>query len=293
MSVLVDEMTRVLVQGVGGGEARRITEQMVAYGTPVVAGVARGRGGSEIAGVPVYETVGEAAREHRPNATLIAVTPGAVLDACLEALSHGIHLLLIATEGVPAHDMERVLGWARDRAARVIGPSSAGVINPAARVKLGPIGDGDAARIFPAGQVGVIARGGAILREIGLMTRRLDIGVSTGVSVGAEAPLATPPSVLLPLFERDLATEGVVLVGALGTRAAAEIATVLQERRYTKPLIVALPRPATGPLPEAAIAGYAAPLRDAGALVAEDFGDLIQYLSLTFRNAPYIGPLDL
>lgn len=306
MSVLVGETTRVLVQGITGREARMVTEHMVAYGTPVVAGVTPGRGGSDVAGVPVYDTVEEAMREHRPNATLISVPPAAVLDAALEALSHGIHLLLIATEGVPQHDAMRILRWARDGAARVIGPNSVGIINPASRTKLGAIGGDNPDRAFPPGRVGVISRSGGMTAEIGLMIKKVGLGVSSAVSVGGDALIGSPPAQLLPLFERDDETDGVVLFGEPGTRFEEDVAETMRSRRYTKPLIAVVAGRFSERLPEGTAFGHAAAmieggfgrpsakieaLREVGALVAEDFDDLLQYLSLTFRNAPYLGSL--
>ena len=309
MSVLVDETTRVLVQGITGREARMVTEHMVAYGTRVVAGVTPGRGASDrIADVPIYDTVQDAVDETGANATLISVPPGAVLDACLEALAHGLRLLLIATEGVPQQDAMRLLRWADDSAARVVGPNSVGIINPVLHVKLGAIGGENPERAFAPGRVGVISRSGGMTAEIGLMLRRVGLGVSTAVSVGGDALIGMPPARLLPLYQRDDQTEGVVLFGEPGTRFEEEVAEVVRARRYTKPLIAVVAGRFTETLPEGTAFGHAAAiiegaagrpsakmasLREVGALVAEEFDDLLQYLSLTFRHAPYYGaPLD-
>ncbi|MBX6343138.1 MAG: CoA-binding protein, partial [Thermomicrobiaceae bacterium] len=265
MGILVDETTRVLVQGITGREARMVTEHMVAYGTRVVAGVTPGRGGGELAGVPIYDTVEEAVRERRPNATLISVPPGAVLDAALEALAHGLKLLLIATEGVPQHDATRILERAEDRAARVIGPNSVGVITPGARAKLGAIGGEAPERAFPAGRIGIISRSGGMTAEIGLMLRKIGLGVSTAVSVGGDALIGTPPARLLPLFERDAGTDGVVLFGEPGTRFEEEAAATMRERRYTKPLVAMVAGRFTEELPEGTAFGHAAAMIQGGA----------------------------
>jgi succinyl-CoA synthetase alpha subunit len=176
VTVLIDTTTRVLVQGITEDAAAALTEQMLAYGTPVVAGVAPGRYGDRVAGVPVYNTVADAVLFHQPSATLIAVPPDAVLDAALEALSHDIRLLLIATEFVPEGDVQRLLGWARDSAARVLGPGSAGIIAPAARLRIGMIGGENPDRNFSPGRVGVIAPGATLAADIAALTRRLGIG---------------------------------------------------------------------------------------------------------------------
>lgn len=278
MTVLIDTTTRVLVQGITEDAAAALTEQMLAYGTPVVAGVAPGRYGDRVAGVPVYNSVADAVLFHQPSATLIAVPPDAVLDAALEALSHDIRLLLIATEFVPEGDVQRLLGWARDSAARVLGPGSAGIIAPAERLRIGTIGGENPDRNFSPGRVGVIAPGATLAADIAALTRRLGIGISTAVSTGTAPMVVTTPASLLPLFERDDATAGVVLAG--NAAWAEEVADAIMAQRYTKPLIVA---PTDG-APDGTDA-----LLDAGALVAEEWEDLVQYLSLTFRGVPYFG----
>ena len=278
MTVLIDTTTRVLVQGITEDAAAALTEQMLAYGTPVVAGVAPGRYGDRVAGVPVYNSVADAVLFHQPSAMLIAVPPDAVLDAALEALSHDIRLLLIATEFVPEGDVQRLLGWARDSAARVLGPGSAGIIAPAERLRIGTIGGENPDRNFSPGRVGVIAPGATLAADIAALTRRLGIGISTAVSTGTAPMVVTTPASLLPLFERDDATAGVVLAG--NAAWAEEVADAIMAQRYTKPLIVA---PTDG-APDGTDA-----LLDAGALVAEEWEDLVQYLSLTFRGVPYFG----
>ncbi len=305
MSVLIDETTRLVVQGITGREARMVTEHMNAYGTNVVAGVTPGRGGADVSGVPVYDTMEEVVDRHSPNATLISVPPGAVLDACLEALSHKLRLLVIATEGVPQHDSMLILEKATDAAARVIGPNSVGLINPVSRVKIGAIGGDNPNRAFPVGRIGIISRSGGMTSEIGLMTRRVGLGVSTAISVGGDALIGTPPDRLLPLFERDSQTDGVVLFGEPGTRFEEDVARAVRERRYTKPLIAMVAGRFTESLPEGTAFGHAAAmiegrggrpsskvhlLRENGVLIADNMEDLLQYLSMVFKHEPYVGP---
>ncbi len=306
MSVLIDATTRLVVQGITGREARMVTEHMSSYGTNVVAGVTPGRGDSAVSGVPVYDTLEEAIDLHAPNATLISVPPAAVLDACLEAISHRLRLLVIATEGVPQHDSMLILEKASTAAARVVGPNSVGIINPAARAKIGAIGGDNPDRAFPTGRIGIISRSGGMTSEIGLMARRVGLGVSTAVSVGGDALIGTPPAALLPLFERDDETDGVVLFGEPGTRFEEDVARAIRDRRYTKPLIAMVAGRFTESLPEGTAFGHAAAmieqgagrpsskiehLRESGALVADDMEDLLQYLSIVFKNKPYHGPV--
>jgi succinyl-CoA synthetase alpha subunit len=304
LSVLIDETTRIVIQGITGREASMVAQHMLAYGSNLVAGVTPGRGSVEVAGLPVYDTMEEAVDRHAPNATLISVPPAAVLDAALEALSHRMRLLVIATEGVPRHDAMLILEKAHTSAARVIGPNSVGVINPAARAKVGAIGGEDPARAFPAGHIGIISRSGGMTSEIGLMTRRVGLGVSTAVSVGGDALIGTSPAQLLPLFQRDEATEGVVLFGEPGTSFEEDVALAIRQRRYTKPLIAMVAGRFSETLPEGTAFGHAAAmiergagrpsdkieqLREVGALIADDMEDLLQYLSMVFKNEPYHG----
>lgn len=316
MSVLIDATTRLLVQGITGREARMVTAHMTSYGTNVVGGVTPGRGGADaeqVSGVPVYDTVEEAVRATSPNASLISVPPGAVLDACLESLAHGIRLLMIATEGVPQHDAMLIIERAEDYAARVIGPNSVGIIHPASRTKIGAIGGDNPDRAFPApatdrdvsnGNIGIISRSGGMTSEIGLMAKRVGLGVSTAVSVGGDALIGTTPARLLPLFQRDPETEGVVLFGEPGTQFEEEVANVLESRRYTKPLFAVVAGRFTESLPEGTAFGHAAAmiergagrpswkierLREAGAMVVEEFDDLIHFLNLEFFGVPYSG----
>ncbi len=305
MSVLIDGSTRLVVQGITGREARMVTEHMLGYGTSVVAGVTPGRGASNVLGVPVYDTLDEVVERHAPNASLISVPPSAVLDACFEALSHHIRLLVIATEGVPQHDALLILEKAADSAARVVGPNSVGVINPAARVKIGAIGGDNPDRAFLAGRIGIISRSGGMTSEIGLMARRVGLGVSTAVSVGGDALIGTPPATLLPLFERDNETDGVVLFGEPGTHFEEDVARVVCDRRFTKPLIAMVAGRFTEQLPEGTAFGHAAAmierdagrpsskielLRENGVLIADEMEDLLQFLSMVFKHQPYLGP---
>jgi succinyl-CoA synthetase alpha subunit len=198
-----------------------------------------------------------------------------------------------------------ILEKALDGAARVIGPNSVGVINPSTRVKVGAIGGDNPTRAFPPGGIGIISRSGGMTSEIGLMTKRVGLGVSTAVSVGGDALIGTTPATLLPLFERDDETDGVVLFGEPGTRFEEDVARMVRERRYTKPLIAMVAGRFTESLPEGTAFGHAAAmiegetgrpsrkielLREAGVLVADEMEDLLQYLSMVFKHQPYLGP---
>ncbi|CCF84215.1 CoA-binding domain protein [Nitrolancea hollandica] len=302
MSVLVSETTSVVVVGIDDPKVQATTRQMIVYGTRVVAGVAAGGAGPDVAGVPVYRTLAEAVNARQPNAAMISVSLAAVLDACLEALSHRIHLLVISTCGVPERATSLIADRAREAMVRVIGPGSGGIISPAVRVRIGTIGGDDPDRAFSPGRIGVITGGGEAAAGIGRVATTLRLGVSTAISTGADGLTTTSPARLLPLFESDRKTSGVVLDMKAIAGSGEAIAEMLRSRRYTKPLLVAASRLRPTVEPGAAhllttMNGTAQPdiesLRELGALIAERPGDLEQLLSLTFLSRPYLGnPLD-
>lgn len=294
MAILFDRETRIVVQGVTGREARMVTAHMRAYGTAVVCGVTPGRGGEEVAGVPVYDTVTEAVAAHQPTAALVSVPPAAVLDAALESIDAGVRLLVIATERVPKHDALRLLAAARATGTRVIGPNSVGVISPGERVKVGAIGGDQPERAFVPGRVGIVSRSGGMTAELGLMLRRRGFGVSTAVSVGGDALIGTPPADLLPLFEADTETDAVLLFGEPGPRFEEDVAAALADGLFRKPLFALVAGRFTESLPEGTPFGHAAAiihgasgrpsaklaaLRQAGAWVAEDLDELTDFLA--------------
>lgn len=299
MGILVSEATSVVVVGIDDPEVQAITGRMIAYGTKVVAGVSEARAGSGEAEVPVYRTIAEAVSVKRPNAALIAVPLAAVLDACLEALNHSIRLLVVATPGVPERATSLIADRARDAMARVIGPGSDGLISPADRVMIGTIGGDDATHVLSPGGVGILTGSGEAAARIGKAAAKLRLGASIAISAGSGGPRATTPAQLLPLFESDRETKGVVFDASVIAGDARATAGAIRSRRYTKPLLVATSRQAsTGtrmnshhPMPSIGGPGPAdiEPLRELGVLIAERPGDLEQFLSLTFLSRPYLG----
>jgi succinyl-CoA synthetase alpha subunit len=140
LGILIDRNSRIVIQGITGREASMVTRHMLAYGTPVVAGVTPGKKGEQVHGVPVYDTLKQACRAHELNTALIYVPPAFALDAVLETLANGIKLMVIITENIPLHDAVKLLMEADNAGARVIGPNTTGIINPKERARLGAIG---------------------------------------------------------------------------------------------------------------------------------------------------------
>jgi succinyl-CoA synthetase alpha subunit len=239
MAILLNENTTVLIQGITGREGSARTRFMMAYGTRVVAGVTPGRGGSRVWDVPVYDTVREAWKHHGPIDATVTFVPGRVVkDAVLEAIDAGIKYVFMPVERVPLHDALRMIACAREAAASIIGPGSFGVISPGKSVA-GWIGGTEefAREMFPPGHVGIISRSGGQTTTFSWAIAQAGLGVSTAVHIGSEPVLGTTPAELLPLFEEDDDTHAVALFGEIGTVAEEEAAEVIQEGRFTKPLV--------------------------------------------------------
>jgi succinyl-CoA synthetase alpha subunit len=223
VSAFVDDDTRVVVQGVTGGEGRFHTEQMIDYGTNVVAGAVPGKGGEEAAGVPVYDTVAGAVREEDADASVVFVPPAFAADALYEALDTDLDLVVAITEGVPTQDMAGVKRRLGETDTSLVGPNCPGVITPG-EAKLGIL----PGNIFSEGRVGLVSRSGTLTYQIvDSMTQR-GVGQTTAVGIGGDPIIGTSFVDALDRFEADTETEAVVMCGEIGgedeERAARHIA---------------------------------------------------------------------
>jgi succinyl-CoA synthetase alpha subunit len=211
MSILLDQNTRVLVQGITGRDGSFHAKQMLEYGTRVVGGVTPGKGGQEIHGVPVFDSMGEAVKATQADASVIYVpakfAPGAIMDAA----DAGIKLIVAITEGIPVLDMLEVYHEVRRRGITLIGPNCPGLISPG-KAKIGIM----PGNIHRPGRIGVISRSGTLTYEIVYALTGLGLGQSTCVGIGGDPVVGTGPMDLLPLFENDPDTDGIVLVGEIG-----------------------------------------------------------------------------
>ncbi len=224
MSVLVDDDTRVVVQGITGDEGRYHAESMIEYGTNVVAGAVPGRGGQEVAGVPVYDTVSRAAREHDADASVVFVPPTFAADALFEALDSPVDLAVAITEGIPVQDMSLVYEALQRADTTLVGPNCPGVITPG-EAKLGIL-PGD---VFEPGAVGLVSRSGTLTYQIVNTLTERDLGQSTAIGIGGDPIIGTDFVDALRLFEADPDTEAVVLCGEIGGEAEEEAAEVIGE----------------------------------------------------------------
>jgi len=226
VSILIDENTRAIVQGITGSQGSFHTKLMLEYGTRIVAGVTPGKGGSEVHGIPVYNSVREAIREHDANASIIFVPAPFALDAALEAIEN-LELVVIITEGIPVHDSMKIKAFAERQDCRVIGPNTAGIISPG-KSKLGIM----PAQVFAPGRVGVVSRSGTLAYEIALAITEAGFGESTLVGIGGDPVVGTSFVEVLEMFESDEETSAVVLIGEIGGDAeerAAEFITTMSK----------------------------------------------------------------
>ncbi len=288
MSILLNATTRVLVQGLGGRQARTHVGYMRRYGTNVVAGVAPGKGGSDIDGIPAHDSVRAALARHEIDISVLFVPARFAADAALEAIEHGIALVVVLAEGVPHHDTALLLERAERKGVRVIGPNSQGMISPG-RAKLGGTGGAEPDKLYASGSVGVISRSGGMGGEIANALGRRGIGQSTFVSIGGDLMIGTGFAPLLELFEDDGETRCVVMFGEAGTGHEEEAAALVRDGGFTKPLVALVVGEAMERLPRGMSFGHTSTiiargvgsparkkrlLRDAGALVADTFAEL-------------------
>jgi len=236
MSILVHRETRILVQGLTGRQAQSDTEGAIRYGARIVAGVTPGRGGESVCGVPVFDTVRAAQKAHPADASVIYVPPLAARDAALEAIAAGVPLVMVTAEGVPEHDILRMIAAARRAGVRLLGCNTNGVISPG-QSRLGGIGGPDPDEIYDAGRIGVCSRSGGMSAEIALTLRRAGLGISTCVSMGGDAVTGTTMAEIACMFEDDPGTDALVLFGEPGTSAEQEVAALVRRGRLRKPIV--------------------------------------------------------
>ena len=232
MSILVDEKTRLVVQGITGREGLFHAGKCREYGTQVVAGVTPGKGGQTVMDdIPVFNTVKQAVDKTRANATMIFVPPAFAADAILEAADAGVPLIICISEGIPVYDMVEVYDYIKDSDSRLIGPNCPGIISPG-KCKIGIM----PAHIHKKGNVGIISRSGTLTYEaVGQLTS-LGIGQSTCVGIGGDPIIGTRYIDTLKLFQKDRATKAICLIGEIGGTAEDEAAYFIK-KNITKPVV--------------------------------------------------------
>ncbi len=274
MSIIIDEHTRTIVQGITGRNASFHTKLMLGYGTKIVGGVTPGKGGEEVAGIRVYDTVKECLQKH-PDATVssVWVPPGFARDAILEAIDAGIKTVVVITERIPVHDMLYVRECAREKGVMVIGGNTPGLISPGKSLV------GMLPRItFKPGRIGTVARSGAITYYLANSLNLAGFGESTSVGLGGDPILGANFEDILHLFEADPATDAVVMAGEIGGVYEELAAPFI--KKMTKPVV-------------AFIAGKAAPqgkrLGHAGAIVEGEMGTAQSKIEALSANGAIIA----
>ncbi len=238
MAILIDENTRFLIQGITGKQGQRTCDEMLKAGSKVLAGVTPGKGGQEVFGVPVFNSITEAPLV---DVSVILVPPKFAKGAILEAIEAGIKLVNVITENIPVHDMAYCLAKAREKNVRIIGATSVGIYS-VGKSKCGAIAGGKSRIAFSPGSIGVISRSGGMACETSLVLKQARLGQSTVLGIGADVLMGTTFVDLMGEFEKDSETKGIVLFGEIGGTAEEELATYLLKRReegntYPKPIV--------------------------------------------------------
>ena len=256
---IVDEKSVVLVQGITGNEGRFHAESMLGYGTRVAAGVTPGKGGQQVQGVPVYDTVSEAVRRHGANTSIVFVPARGAPAAVNEAIDAGLGVVVVITESIPQRDSIEFIAKAQARGAIVVGPNTPGIIAPAKKVKVGIM----PSHVFRPGVVGIVSRSGTLVYEIAWHITEAKLGQSMCVGIGGDPVVGLDFVQLLEMFRQDDGTRGVVLVGEVGGKAEELAAQYITDTKYPKPVV-------------AYIAGRSAPpekhMGHAGAIVVGSVG---------------------
>jgi succinyl-CoA synthetase alpha subunit len=288
MAILIDETKKVLVQGITGREGMARARLMQDYGTQVVAGCTPGKGGREVLGVPVFDSVSEAVDELGGiDVSTIFVPAPLVKDAALEALYAGVELLVIVPDRVPIYDVLTIAKEAEKRGARFVGPNTLGLLSPGRGV-LGMMGGRaeSARKWFKQGNVGVSSRSGGITSSIGYYLSQAGVGLSSIVHVGGDAVVGMPHPEVMKEFEKDPDTKMVVMFGEIGTSQEEQVADLIEAGKFTKPLVAYIGGKAAkkgtrfshaGAIVEGnrgTHEGKVKRLREVGATVVDKFGDI-------------------
>jgi malate-CoA ligase subunit alpha len=235
MSILIDEKTPILVQGITGDKGSFHAKEMLDYGSKVVAGVTPGKGGKTVHGVPVFNTVKEAVKETGATTSITFVAPPYAADAIMEAADAGIRLICSITDGIPAQDMMRVkryfMRYPKDRRPMMVGPNCAGIISPG-KAMLGIM----PGHIYKQGNVGLISRSGTLGYEAAEQMKELGIGISTSVGIGGDPINGSSFLDHLVLFDKDPDTVAVLIIGEIGGPQEAEASAWIKEN-FSKPVI--------------------------------------------------------
>jgi succinyl-CoA synthetase alpha subunit len=225
MAVLVNKNTRVVIQNITGSQGTFHSAAMLKYGTKIVAGATPGKGGEQVSGIPVYDSVKEAKTAHDANASVIFVPAPFAADAALEAIASNMNPVVIITEHIPVRDEIRIIHAATRRGLTIIGPNTPGIITPGVKQKLGIM----PGHIFADGPVGLMSRSGTLTYEIAAGMTNAGIGITTAIGLGGDPCVGLTPLEGIKLFEKDKKTKAIVLVGEIGGDAEEQAADYIRD----------------------------------------------------------------
>lgn len=286
MAILINENTRVLIQGITGGEGSRACKEMLSYGTKVVAGVTPGKGGQSVEGVPVYNSVKEAIEEtskkgERINASLIAVPAKFIRAAAQEVILCKIPVVDILTEHVTAQDCALIYAWAMQNGVKVVGPSSVGILSPG-KAKIGAIGSGEVKDVFTPGNVGIASKSGGMTAEISSVLSRAGIGQSTVIGIGGDQIICSDFVDIMKLFKDDAETKAVVIFGEVGGTYEEQLADWIIKEGFRKPVIAVIAGAFSEKLPKETVLGHA------GAIVSGGKGSYVSKIEALEKAGVYL-----
>ncbi len=291
MGIIINEDTRVIVQGITGAQGSFHAKLMLDYGTRIVAGTAPGKGGSKIHNVSVYESVEEAQADNKANASIVFVPAPFAVDAALEAIENDIKTVIIITEHIPIRDAINLMAYAKERNATIVGPNTPGIMAPG-ECKLGIM----PSHIFKKGNVGMVSRSGTLTYEIAASLTRKGLGQSTCLGLGGDPITGLNFIDALNMFEKDPLTKAVVLIGEIGGNLEELAAKHVADGKYPKPIVAFIAGRSAPPGKRMGHAGAIVmgkagtaeskieALRNAGVKVAEKPGDVAQLLTNSLAN---------
>lgn len=277
MSILVNEYTRVIVQGITGKEATFHTEQMIQYGTKVVGGVTPGKGGTKHLDLPVFNTVNEAIRETGANASLIFVPAPYAADAVMEAADAGIELVVCITEGIPIHDMAKVYKYLQHTRTRLIGPNCPGVITPG-KCKMGIM----PGFIHAPGSIGIVSRSGTLSYEAVDQVTKIGMGQSTMVGIGGDPVVGTSMLEIIQMFNDDPETEAIIMIGEIGGTMEIESARWIQNH-CSKPVVAFI---AGATAPKGRTMGHAGAIIQSSSDTAQEKKEILRQSGVIVVDSP-------
>ncbi len=289
MSILIDENTTFIIQGITGREAVNMARECLDYGSKLVGGVTPGRGGRDVHGVPVYDTVREITSKQRVDGSVISVPPPAVRDAAFEAIENGIKLIVIVTERIPRLEVAQMVEYAKRAGTRIIGPNCLGVLTPG-KSRVGGMGGAAVAarKAYTPGPIGIMSRSGGMTTEIANTLTAAGLGQSTAVSIGGDAIIGSTYAELMPLFEGDAETKAIVIYSEPGGRMEAQLAAYMKANNSRLPVVAFMAGRFMDEMPgmrfghagtivegkEDTTAEKIARMKDAGISVAEEIQDI-------------------